>query len=261
MDIPAVLAKYTRQMRQDILFPDMQKDVLPRIVRFTRPAPGMSLVLYSGLDTNNANVEIESQIAYFEAHNLPFSWKMYGYDSPQDLLRRLVEHGFTPDPPDALMILDLEHTPAGLSAARSVDIRRNGVHQLGDVVQVMEQVWGGSFEWIHERLGRHLALDGYLSVYTVYVDNQPACAGWTYFHPGSEFASLWGGSTVPSQRGKGLYTALLAVRAQEVRQRGVRYLAVDAGKMSQPIVERHGFVKLADIFACDYTGNRKSTSD
>ena len=53
MDTTAVLAKYTHQMRQEIVFPDMQKEVLPHIVRFTRPAPGMSLVLYSDLDSFN----------------------------------------------------------------------------------------------------------------------------------------------------------------------------------------------------------------
>jgi GNAT superfamily N-acetyltransferase len=103
-------------------------------------------------------------------------------------------------------------------------------------------------------LGSHLAIDGYLSIYTAYVGPQPACSGWTYFHPGSEFGSLWGGSTIPSQRGKGLYTALLAARVTEALQRGVRYLSVDAGEMSRPIVERYGFTNLTDIYACDYTG-------
>lgn len=260
MDIAAILVKYTRQMRQEIIFPDMQKEVLPRIVRFMRPAPGMSLVLYSDLDSSNADSEIESQIDYFKARSLPFSWKMYGYDAPDDLLRRLEAHGFSPDPPDALMILDLKHPPAVLTANHPVDVQHIGVDQLRDVIQVMEEVWGGSFNWIHARLGSHLAVEGYLSVYTAYVDHQPACAGWTYFHPGSEFASLWGGSTIPSQRGKGLYTALLAARTQEAIRRGVRYLAVDAGEMSRPIVERHGFVKAADIYACEYTGTSKSTS-
>lgn len=260
MDIATVLAKYTRQMRQEIVYPDMQKEVLPRIVRFTRPAPGMSLVLYSDLDSTNADIEIERQIEYFKAKNLPFSWKKYGYDEPGDLLRRLVNHGFTPDPPDALMILELEHPPAGLIAPHAVDVRRIGVDHLADVVRIMQEVWGGNFDWIHTRLGNHLALDGYLSVYAAYVDNQPACAGWTYFHPGSEFASLWGGSTVPSQRGKGLYTALLATRVQEALQRGLKYLAVDAGEMSQPIVERHDFVKITNIFACEYAGTENSIS-
>ncbi len=254
MDTTVVLAKYTRQMRQEIVFPDMQKEVLPHIVRFTRPAPGMSFVLYSDLDSTTADAEIEDQIAHYSANNLPFSWKLYGYDNPVDLLTRLKNHGFTPDPPDTLMVLDLETAPAILTSPHPVDLRRTEVAHLGDVVQIMEQVWGGNFSWIFNRLGSHLAIEGYLSIYTAYVDDLPACTGWTYYHPGSEFASLWGGSTIPSQRGKGLYTALLAARVTEALQRGVKYLAVDAGEMSRPIVERYGFNRLTDIFACDYNG-------
>lgn len=261
MDTSVVLAKFTRQMRQEIVFPDMQKEVLPHIVRFTRPAPGMSLVLFSDLDSANADAEISGQIDYFSRARLPFSWKMYGYDQPPDLLARLEAHGFAPDPPDALMVLDLLNAPPILTSTHAADVRRTDVSHLSDVVQVMEQVWGGKFDWIYSRLGNHLTIDGYLSVYTAYVNDQPACSGWIYYPPGSEFASLWGGSTIPTRRGNGLYTALLAVRVKEALQRGVNYLVVDAGEMSRPIVERYGFVKLTDIFACDYTGAVKSTGE
>ncbi|MRS02783.1 N-acetyltransferase [bacterium] len=255
MDKAAVLAKYTRQMRQEITFPDMQKESMTHVVRFTRPAPGMSLVLFSDLDSSTADDEIEDQIAYFSANHLPFSWKVYGYDQPADLLSRLISYRFTPDPPDALMVLDLKTAPPILTSPHMVDMLQTDVAHLDDVVKIMEQVWGGSFNWIYDRLGSHLAIDGYLSIYTVYANDQPACTGWTYFHPGSEFASLWGGSTIPSQRGKGLYTALLAARAKEALERGIKYLAVDAGEMSRPILDRYGFTKLTNIYACDYTGD------
>ena len=261
MDTSAVLAKFTRQMRQEIVFPDMQKEVLLNIVRFIRPAPGMSLVLFSDLDSANADAEIGRQIDYFTSAGLPLSWKMYGYDQPPDLLARLKTHGFAPDPPDALMAMELSDAPPILTSPHPADVRRTDASHLGDVVQVMEQVWGGNFAWMYTRLGNHLAIEGYLSVYTAYVNDQPACAGWIYYPPGSEFASLWGGSTILSRRGNGLYTALLAVRVNEAMQRGVKYLVVDAGEMSRPIVERYGFVKLTDIFACDYTGAVKFPSE
>jgi len=124
----------------------------------------------------------------------------------------------------------------------------------------MEQVWGGNFNWIYTRLGAHLSVPGYLSIYAVYVDNMPACAGWTYYPQGSEFASLWGGSTILSMRNKGLYTAVLSARVQEAIRRGLRYLVVDTGTMSQPIVERHGFIYLTAIHACDYTGPHPAAS-
>ena len=261
MNAKEILAKFTRQMRRDITYPDMQKEVLSRVVRFTRPAPGMSTVLYSDLNEANADAEIEEQIAFFTANQLPFSWKMYAYDSPPDLLSRLQAHDFTPDPPDALMALDLAEVPADLLKPAAVDVRQIDRDQLAVVVTVLQQVWGGNFAWIHARHGAHLAVPDYLSIYVAYVADAPACAGWTYFHPGSQFASLWGGSTIPTMRNRGLYTAVLSARLQEAIRRGRRYLVVDAGSLSRPIVERHGFVHLTDIHACDYIGLEPFTSE
>jgi GNAT superfamily N-acetyltransferase len=61
----------------------------------------------------------------------------------------------------------------------------------------------------------------------------------------TSFATLWGGSTLRQYRGRGFYTALLAVRAREARRRGFRFLQVDASPDSQPILARYGFRCLA----------------
>ena len=52
---------------------------------------------------------------------------------------------------------------------------------------------------------------------------------------------MWGGSTLPLYRRRGLYTALLALRVQEAIRRGYRFVAIDTSPMSRPIVEKHGF--------------------
>jgi predicted acetyltransferase len=80
----------------------------------------------------------------------------------------------------------------------------------------------------------------------------PACSAWIRFHPPTQFASLWGGSTLPAYRKHGLYTAVLAVRAQEARRRGYRFLTIDASPMSRPIVEKHGFQFLTYAHACNW---------
>ena len=80
-----------------------------------------------------------------------------------------------------------------------------------------------------------------LSVYVAYLEGHPVACAWTVFHPGSQFASLWGGSTLAGYRGRGCYTALLASRAQEAQARGVRFLTVDASPMSRPILEKYHF--------------------
>ena len=128
--------------------------------------------------------------------------------------------------------------------------------QLDDVIRVEEQVWGRNFDWIKTRLGNHLEIPGYLSVYVAYVEGQPACSGWVYYHLNSQFASLWGGSTVPAYRQRGLYTAVLAARVQEAIRRGYRFLAIDASPMSRPIVAKHCFQLLTYAHACEWKGAR-----
>ena len=67
-----------------------------------------------------------------------------------------------------------------------------------------------------------------------------------YLETSSSFASLWGGSTLPSFRRKGYYKKLLTVRAQK----GHPFLTVDAGSMSRPILEKYGFICLAYSYGC-----------
>jgi GNAT superfamily N-acetyltransferase len=73
----------------------------------------------------------------------------------------------------------------------------------------------------------------------------PIAAGRVEFHHGSDFASLWGGGTLPSWRGRGVFRALVAHRAALASARGFRYLQVDASPDSRPILQRLGFVELA----------------
>src|SRR4029079_5840908 len=68
------------------------------------------------------------------------------------------------------------------------------------------------------------------------------CAGWVRFPTGTDFATLWGGSTLPAWRTRGIYRAFVAHRAQLAAPRGFRYLEVDASSESRPILERLGFV-------------------
>ncbi|MBI3943492.1 MAG: GNAT family N-acetyltransferase [Chloroflexi bacterium] len=251
MDMQEILMLFDKEQRLEIEYPGARKEVLPQLVRFVRPAPGMNFVLYSCLDEVTADAVIEEQIAYFSPMNQPFEWIVYDHDKPASLKDRLVAHGFKPDDPGALMVLDLLEAPAALLAPVTADVRPiTRRDQLEDVIRIEEQVWGGKFGWIKQRMGDHLEIPGYLSVYVAYVEGQPVCTGWTYFHPNSHFVGLWGGSTVEAYRHQGLYTAILSIRVQEAIRRGYRYLLINAGPMSQPIVARHGFQLLT--FANSY---------
>ena len=51
--------------------------------------------------------------------------------------------------------------------------------------------------------------------------------------------------TLPAHRGRGLFRAIVALRAQLARERGFRYLQVDAMETSRPLFARLGFAELA----------------
>jgi hypothetical protein len=242
MNINDILAQFDQQQRIAIELPGVRKEVLPNLVRFVRPAPGMNFVEYSRLDEAALDATIAEQIAYFAPMNQPFEWVVYDHDQPPALKECLLAHGFVPDEPAALMVLDLRAVPAALHAPITADVRRlTRREQLEDVIAIEQQVWGGDFGWMRQRMGDHMEIAGYLSIFVAYVDQQPACVGWTYFHPNSQFAGLWGGSTLPEFRKRGLYTAVLAARVREAIGRGYRFLTIEASPMSRPIVAAHGF--------------------
>jgi hypothetical protein len=251
MDTQALLPLFDRETRVLIDYPGMLKETLldsagaPRVVRFTRPPPGRSHVQYARLAPEAVEAEIDSQIGYFTANRLIWDWKVYAHDQPADLGQRLQARGFVPDDPGTVMALDIASAPETLLAPVSAPLRAiTRREELVDVISVLSPVWGEDFSWVTERLGGHLAIPGYLEVYVAEAEDQPACAGWVYFPPGTQFASLWGGSTLSEFRGRGLYTAVLAARVQSAQRRGYRYLFIDASPMSQPIVARHGFEPL-----------------
>jgi len=242
MNINDILEQFDQQQRIAIELPGVRKEVFPNLVRFVRPSPGMNFVEYSRLDEAALDTTIAEQIAYFAPMNQPFEWVVYDHDQPSTLKERLVAHGFAPDEPAALLALDLRAAPPALLESTTVDLRRlTDPDQLEDVILIEQQVWGGDFGWMRRRMGDHMEIPGYLSIFVAYVDQRPACVGWTYFHPNSQFAGLWGGSTLPEHRKRGLYTAVLAARVQEAIGRGYGFLTIEASPMSRPIVASHGF--------------------
>jgi GNAT superfamily N-acetyltransferase len=253
MKTKEILTLFDAQERRNVAFPDLQRDVISHIVRYVGTASNPSFVLYSDLHSSNADAEIQAQIDFFSQRQLSFEWKVYDYDKPHDLLQRLMDHGLELEDTDAVMVLDVQDVLPALLTPPTVDVRPiTQLDGLDDVRKVEEQVWGGDFSWIQERLGAHLQIPDYLSIYTAYVDDIPASTAWIYFNANSDFAGLWGGSTLEQYRGQGLYTALLAIRVQEAIKRGRRFLTIDASPMSQPIVTLQGFRLLAYAHACKW---------
>jgi hypothetical protein len=261
MDINAILALYDEQERLNVDLVGFKREDTGAVVRYVPPNPKRnSFIFYDRLtnaDSSTIDTAIKEQVEYFRGICNALVWKFCSHDASPLLMDRLVVHGFEPDEEhSAIMVLELTAQPALLQTPVQHDIRRK---HPGDDVSDLLTVLNGAFDEDASR-ALYMVYDEMcgdptrVSMYIAYADGQPACCGWTRFpRPGKDFASLWAGSTLPQFRQRGLYTELLAVRAREAAERGFRFLNIEAGNMSRPIVEKHGFIKISTMLEAQYT--------
>ena len=230
-----------------------------------------AVILCEPLTAATADAVIAEQVAFFRAlattenpHDTadlpPFGddpaieWKVYGHDLPPDLGARLAAAGFQPDEPETLMVFDLAgdlpEPPGGGITGSTVEIRRvTDRLGLADMTDAARVAFGREQSWQAARMKeyeRRLA-DPTVGLYVAYADGRPVASARAEFPRERSFAGLWGGGTIPDYRGRGIYRALVEVRAEEARRRGYRYLRVDARETSRPILERLAFIALSGI--------------
>ena len=112
-------------------------------------------------------------------------------------------------------------------------------------IAALEQaVWGEEDQrnWLVDMLESERAVDpDALAIVVAEAATTVVCAAWIRFERGTEFATLWGGATLPEWRRRGIYRATVGYRANLAAGRGFRYLETDASDDSRPILERLGF--------------------
>ena len=248
MNTAAVLTAFDEQLRRagegdGAENPELDREI-PRVMNTVRPE--WAAVTWSRLNEQDADEVIVAQVHRMDRIGLDWEWKYYSYDTPADLPDRLRAAGFAEEPPETLMVADLRELeltglPEGVRIEAVTDVA--GVDRM---VQVHNEVWGGDQQAWGDSLLRELASSPEtVSAFVVMAGDKPVSTGRVNFHPGTDFASIWGGSTVPEWRRKGLFRALVSHRARLSIDRGYTYLRVDAAAMSRPILERMGFHQIA----------------
>jgi len=165
-------------------------------------------------------------------------WKYYSHDEPADLPERLVAAGLVPEDEETVLVAEAASIPP---PPPDVELREEN-----DVFsELAERVFGRGQEGGFP--------ENAVSV-VAYVDGQPVSGGRVDLDPGVEFAGLFGGVTLPGHRGRGLYRATVARRAELARAAGYRWLYVDALPTSRPILERLGFVPLTTTTPFTFPG-------
>jgi GNAT superfamily N-acetyltransferase len=198
-----------------------------------------------GLEGAALDGAIEATVAHFrdDTEVSSFEWKSRGHDLPADLGDHLVAHGFEAEPVETVMIGEASLLAVDVPLPAEVVVRRVGeggdlVDDLTRMRDAQDSVFGRGGPSVESSLAE---LEGGDSEYWIAeVDGRVVCGGRLTVVPGTEFAGIWGGSTLPEFRGRGIYRALVAARARAALARGVRYIHSDCTDMSRPILERAG---------------------
>jgi GNAT superfamily N-acetyltransferase len=247
---PELLARYDAQLRTHL------PDRLPEGVRVERDGPVLRFLGFGrggfvgyrdlgGLEGAELDDLIARQVRVFADRGESFEWKLHGHDRPADLAERLVSKGFVPEDMETIVIAPLPAIVGEVVPPEGVTLREVSERADLDRIGAMEEaVWrDGRAGWLPESLHAEHAVDPHaMTIVVAESGGQVVSAGWVRFEQGTDFATLWGGSTLPGWRGRGIYRAIVTYRANLAAHRGFRYLQVDASADSRPILERLGFM-------------------
>lgn len=250
MDIQAVRAAYDAQIRRHSTAdePGAVIEADARVLRWVAPGRQISCITWSWLTPDSADAVIAEQKRYFAARGTPVEWKYYDYDQPPDLPERLVAAGFEPDDEELMLIAETAAVagdpvlPDGVRLLPVTDAAGvaavTAVHDLAFTEHPSPDLAGRLLHQLQYAPGQ-------LQMVVAMAGDEPVSAARIEFTPGTDFAGLWGGGTVPAWRRRGIFRALVAYRAALAAERGYRYLQVDALPTSRPILERLGFQPIA----------------
>jgi len=250
MNREATLAAFDQQLRNAVRasLGGGRFERAGRLIRCVAPSPdGWNGVDWSDLDESTADAAIAEQVAYFAGLGRRFEWKYYTHDRPADLPDRLRAAGLESGQEEALMIASAADIPTDLPAPDGIVLRdANDDEGLELARRVHDAVFGGDHSPMIDGMRQQLADNpAALTVVVAMAGDQPVSASRIDFHDGTDFASLWGGGTLPRWRRRGIYRAMVAHRTRLAAERGFAYLRTDALPTSRPILEKLGFIRLS----------------
>jgi hypothetical protein len=199
---------------------------------------------------------IARQRVLFARRGEPVEWKLHGHDQPADLADRLTAAGFEPEDRETVMIGPVAPLAAMLPVLpEGVRLREVTARvDLDRIAEMESEVWQSQRGWLADGLEREIAADPRgLTVVAAEADGEVVSAGWVRYVSGTGFGTLWGGSTLPQWRRRGLYRALVTYRARLANVRDFTMLQVDASDDSRPILEQLGFIPVTTTTPYIYT--------
>jgi hypothetical protein len=200
-------------------------------------------------DADEAIAEIRAIVA--ERKRWPrVDWWIGSSATPPDLAERLLALGFVREKGLTVAMACLEAPPAAAEAgvvARRVETFEEyaAVHEIAH--QAFEAPADERDAWRAIAAERWAAeqTDPSAFSYLAWVDGEPVGSARGIFLP--QGVLCIGAAVLEPGRGRGAYRALVRARWDDAVAAGTPVLVVQAGDMSRPILERSGFVGVAEI--------------
>jgi len=248
-----LLAAYDSQLRTDAETPGAVSVTRLGPLRLVIFAGGRGFITYQDLDGAGADAiraMVGEALAYFQAapHVSRVEWKTRGHDHAPGLHEALLEHGFSADEPESIMVGDAQALAVDVPLPDGVTLRR--ITEEPDVramLAMQDEVFGGDphADEMIDGLLRRLARGDEIELWVAEAAGIVVSAGRLEAVPGTDFAGIWGGATRKQWRGRGIYRALTAERARSALRMGKTYINSDSTEFSRPILERSGLVKVS----------------
>lgn len=245
----AYLHIYDEQLRARPM-PGRTAEKVGPVLRTVSNGHGQGFLTYrdlGGLDGAELDAFIARQRDFFTRVGREVEWKYHSYDLPVDLPERLTAAGFEAQERETILVGEVGELSGAVAPADGVRLREvSGRADLERIREMEETVWGADHGWLPDMLERDIAGPGDPCVVVLAeAEGRVVCAAWMRFHEGTDFVSLWGGSTLKEWRGQGIYRAMVAYRADLAVARGFRLVRVDASDSSRPILARLGLEAIA----------------
>jgi len=228
---PLILATYLGG-RGFVTYRDLTTDAGPATQESVRELVGAALDHYVG-----------------QPEILKVEWKTRGHDHAPGLHDTLTAAGFVADETESVMIGDAALLALDVDLPDGVTVRR--LSDEDDVLRMLamqSEVFADSPDEAAahaEQILHRLRTARDMEMWVAEVDGQVVSAGRLEPVEGTDFAGIWGGSTLPEHRGRGIYRALTAARARSAIEQGKRWINSDSTEFSRPILERSGLVKVS----------------
>lgn len=254
-DPASLLAAYDAQLRRDAEVPSALTVTHHGPLLLATYVGGRGFITYRSLadDAGPATPEsVRALVAAARAHYeadpdvAKVEWKTRGHDHAPGLHEALVAAGFEPEEPESVMVGDATLLAVEVELPAGVTVRRvRDEAEVRAMLAMQAEVFGDDPDDAaahDEELLHRLRTRDDLELWVAEADGQVVSAGRLEPVDGTDFAGIWGGSTRPEHRGRGIYRALTAARARSALQYGKRFVHSDSTEFSRPILERSGLV-------------------